>query len=177
MRHYFAARPVATLSRSMAASPRRTVLVGLSGAPKRAAPGPLGAVFGTIDLAAVAAAADQRLNPAARAEKIRADAASAWDAIKPGGRTPRLPGYWPSMRAQHGVGHGVEPNRQVQISAPCLPFDTGKPTPGQPAALLIGGKRVDQRAATIPSIPDTRFIYIEPQKADVTSGRQTSRAG
>jgi hypothetical protein len=48
------------------------------------------------------------------------------------------------MRARHGVEHGVEPNRQVQISAPCLPLDTGKlstrkPMPGQPAAVLTDG--------------------------------------
>jgi hypothetical protein len=33
------------------------------------APDPLGAVFGTINLAAVAAAADQHLHPTARAKK------------------------------------------------------------------------------------------------------------
>ena len=62
MRHFFVARPVATLSRGMAASPRRTILVALSGALERAAPGPLGAVLGTINLATVAAAADQHLH-------------------------------------------------------------------------------------------------------------------
>jgi hypothetical protein len=69
MRHFFAARPVAALSRGMAASPRLTLLVALSGALKRAAPGSLGAVFGTINLAAIAAAADHNLQPAARAEE------------------------------------------------------------------------------------------------------------
>jgi hypothetical protein len=69
MRHFIAARPVATLSRGVAASPRLTILVALSGALKRAAPGSLGAVFGTINLAAIAAAADQHLHPTARAKE------------------------------------------------------------------------------------------------------------
>jgi hypothetical protein len=69
MRHFFVARPVATLSRGMAASPRPTILVALSGALDRATPGALGAVFGTINLAAIAAAADHNLQPAARAEE------------------------------------------------------------------------------------------------------------
>jgi hypothetical protein len=69
MRHFFVARPVAALSRGMAPSPRRTTLIALSGALKRAAPGPLGAVLGAIDLAAVAAAADHDLHPTAGAQK------------------------------------------------------------------------------------------------------------
>jgi hypothetical protein len=67
MRHFFIARPVATLSRGMAASPRRTTLIALAGALDRAAPSLLGAVRGTINLAAIAAAADQRLGAAAGA--------------------------------------------------------------------------------------------------------------
>jgi hypothetical protein len=69
MRHFFAARPVAALSRGMAASPRLTLLVTSSGTLKRAAPGSLGAVFGTINLAAIAAAADHHLHPTARAKE------------------------------------------------------------------------------------------------------------
>jgi hypothetical protein len=69
MRHFFIARPVATLSRSMAASPRRTTLIALAGALDRAAPGALSALSGTIDLAAVAAAADHHLHPTAGAQK------------------------------------------------------------------------------------------------------------
>jgi hypothetical protein len=59
MRHFFVARPVTTLSRGMAASPCRTILVALAGALLRAAPDPLGTAFGKTNLAAVAAAADQ----------------------------------------------------------------------------------------------------------------------
>jgi hypothetical protein len=69
MRHFFAARAVATLSSRMAASPRLAALVALSGTLKRAAPDPPGAVLGTINLAAVAAAADQHLGAAAGAQK------------------------------------------------------------------------------------------------------------
>jgi hypothetical protein len=69
MRHFFAARPVATLSSRVAASPRLTILVALAGALKRATPGSPGAVFGTINLPAIAAAADHNLQPAAHAEE------------------------------------------------------------------------------------------------------------
>jgi hypothetical protein len=69
MRHFFAARPVAPLSSGVAASPRPTILVALASTLDRAAPGALGAVFGTINLATVAAAADHNLQPAARAEE------------------------------------------------------------------------------------------------------------
>ena len=69
MRHFFAARPIATLSRGVAASPRRTTLIALSGALDRAAPGALSAVCGTINLATVAAAADQCLGAAAGTQK------------------------------------------------------------------------------------------------------------
>jgi hypothetical protein len=69
MRHFFAARPVAALSRGMAASPRLTILVALSRTLLRAAPDPLGADFGAINLATVAAAADQHLHPTAHAKE------------------------------------------------------------------------------------------------------------
>jgi len=69
MRHFFAARPVAALSRGVAASPRLTILVALSRALLRAAPDPLGAAFGAINLATVAAAADQHLHPTAHAKE------------------------------------------------------------------------------------------------------------
>jgi hypothetical protein len=69
MRHFFIARSVATLSSGVAAPPCRTILVALSGTSDRAAPDPLGAAFGTINLAAVATAADQHLHPTVRAKE------------------------------------------------------------------------------------------------------------
>ncbi len=65
MRHFFIARPVATLSSRVAAAPRLTILVALSGTLDCAAPSLLGAVRGTINLAAIAAAANQCLGAAA----------------------------------------------------------------------------------------------------------------
>ena len=61
MRHFFVARPVATLSHGMVASPRRTSLIAPPGALDRATPSLLGAVRSTINLATVAPAADKGL--------------------------------------------------------------------------------------------------------------------
>jgi hypothetical protein len=69
MRHFFAACPVAALSRGMAAASRWAGLVALSGVLDAAAPGVPGTVFGTINLAAVATAADHHLHPTAHAQK------------------------------------------------------------------------------------------------------------
>jgi len=69
MRHFFIARPVATLSSRVAAAPRLTILVALSGTLDCAAPGLPRAISGAIDLAAVAAATDHDLHPTAGAQK------------------------------------------------------------------------------------------------------------
>ena len=69
MRHIIAALPVATLPRGVAPPSIRTVLVASSGALQRAARGLLGTISGAIDLAAVAAAADQRLGVTASAQE------------------------------------------------------------------------------------------------------------
>jgi hypothetical protein len=69
MRHFFIARPVAALSSGVAASPRWTILVALSGTLDRPAPSLPRAIPGTINLAAIAAAADHSLPPAAGAEE------------------------------------------------------------------------------------------------------------
>ena len=174
MRHFFVARPVAALSLGMRGAAPPAGLVARP-APERAAPGPSGAVSGAVNLAAVAAATDQRLGAASRAdEQPRRRGLGMAIADTPGGRTPRLPGYWPCMRARHGVGHGVEPNRQVQISAPCLPLDTGKlstgkPMPGQPAAVLHRRVVVSTNATLVtPAI-------LGPPDASATSDRQTAR--
>ena len=57
--------------------------------------------------------------------------------------------------SRHGVRHGVEPNRQVQISAPCSPLDTDKPTPGQPAVVFIGARVATNATPITLSISDT----------------------
>ena len=69
------------------------------------------------------------------------------------------------MRARHGVGHGVEPNRQVQISAPCLPLKRGKSDPSAPSrqpATYAAGR-------TCPP-PNHQFQKI-PNRASLQAGR------
>ena len=109
MRHVFAARPIATRSLGMREPPPTAGLVTPSGSALRAVPGSRGAVSGTVDLAAIAAAADHAWARQPAHRNSRADRASRCaDRHAPRGRTPRLPGYCPCMRAQHGVGHGVD---------------------------------------------------------------------
>ena len=69
MRHIFAARPIATRPIGMREPPPTTGLVTLSGSTLRAVPGSRGAVSGTVDLAAIAAAADHARGAATGAQK------------------------------------------------------------------------------------------------------------
>jgi hypothetical protein len=149
MRHFFAARPVAALSRSMAAAPRWAVLVALSGTLDAAAPGVPGTVSGTINLAAVAATADQRLGAAAGAQKqprrcrvgMVEIAIATWTTATIAGILS-LHACPARCRARRRCGTAKS------RSAPCLPFDGSKllratsPT-SQPAA--------DQRNSNIDS--------------------------
>ena len=134
MRHFFVARPVAPLSRGMAASPRRTTLIALSGALDRAAPGVLSAVRGTIDLATVAAAADQSLSATASAQKqpsrccvgMVETAFATWT-------TAAIAG----ILSLHACPARCRARRRCGTaklrSAPCLPLKKGKSYPPAPS--------------------------------------------
>jgi hypothetical protein len=69
MRHFFASRPVPACPLGMRAPPVTAGLVPRAGGTQGAAPGTRSAVAGTVDLAVVAATADQRLGAASRANK------------------------------------------------------------------------------------------------------------
>jgi hypothetical protein len=69
MRHFIATRPVATRSLGMSSTPSAAGLVTPSGGALLAPPRSLRAVAGAIDLAAVAATADQSLGATIRAKK------------------------------------------------------------------------------------------------------------
>jgi len=67
MRHFLAARPVATCPRSMGEPSPAAGLVAPSGGTQTVTPGPWPTIAGAIDLPTVAAAADQHLASASRA--------------------------------------------------------------------------------------------------------------
>ena len=69
MRHFLAARPVATRPIGMREPPSTTGLVAPTGSTLRVAPGSPGAVSGTVDLAAIATAADHALGAAPGTQK------------------------------------------------------------------------------------------------------------
>jgi hypothetical protein len=69
MRHFLAARPIATRPIGMREPSPEAALVTPSSSTLCALPGACGAVSGTVDLAAIAAAADQALGAAGGAQK------------------------------------------------------------------------------------------------------------
>ena len=69
MRHIFAARPIATRPIGMREPPPTAGLIASAGSTLRAMPGSRGAVSGTVDLAAIAAAADHARGAATGAQK------------------------------------------------------------------------------------------------------------
>jgi len=69
MRHFLAARPVATRPHSMGKPPPTAALVAPSGRTLRVVAGAISAITGAVDLTAIAATADQRLAAASHAHK------------------------------------------------------------------------------------------------------------
>jgi hypothetical protein len=69
MRHFLAARPVATRPHSMGEPPPTAALVAPSSGTLAVVAGALSAIIGTVDLTAIAAAADQRLAATSHAHK------------------------------------------------------------------------------------------------------------
>src|ERR1700727_1609715 len=69
MRHFLAARPVATRPHSMGEPSPSAALIAPAGRTLRVVPGTISAIAGAIDLTAIAAAADQRLAATPHANK------------------------------------------------------------------------------------------------------------
>ena len=69
MRHFLAARPVATRPHSMGEPPPTAALIAPSGRTLRVVTGTSSAIAGAIDLTTIAAAADQRLAATSHAYK------------------------------------------------------------------------------------------------------------
>jgi len=130
MRHFLAARPVATRPHRMGEPPPTAGLIATPSGKQAEAPGMRGAVSGAVDLAAVAAAADQRL------------AAASCTHEQPGGRRLAVLGLadiaWTNatiaaILASHACparcGGTASSVTAKFRSAPCLPLDPSKPLP------------------------------------------------
>jgi hypothetical protein len=94
-------------------------LVALSGLAQPLAPGDPGTAAGTIDLAAIAAAADEHLSAATGTQKETAWVGVALVRLRTWTR-PATSEYCPRIRALHGVGHGADARLGRFGSAPRL---------------------------------------------------------
>jgi hypothetical protein len=169
MRHVFAPRPVASRPHGMPQPPPAAGLVAPAGGPLGTVAGTPRALSGAVNLAAVAAAADQRLGATARAHK------------QPGCRGAGVLGSidvsWTNatiagILARHACPARCGARRRAKppslTSAPCLPLDTGKHLPRHAALLTSippGGMRNrltpttrcrHRTAVKIPRAPDLR---------------------
>jgi hypothetical protein len=112
MRHILPAQPVTAASFGMLEAASSALLVAVAGFLDRSAACGLGAASGTIDLAPVAAAADDDLGSAAMTKEESArDFHWRFPACQCAiDREMSIVKYSPCTRAQHGVGHGIGVN-------------------------------------------------------------------
>jgi hypothetical protein len=109
MRHILLTQPVTAVSFGMLEAAIPALLVTAAGCLEGSAAGRLGAASSAVDLAPVAAAADDDLGAAARAQEESAGGFH-WRFPSRQGAIDRkrpLVKYSPCTRAQHGVGHDI----------------------------------------------------------------------
>jgi hypothetical protein len=166
MRHVLLPRTPATAPRRMGQPTAPACLIALAGHPLGLLPRFLRAAAGTVNLAAVATAADQRLDPAARTQEQPGRAFRqigldrAWTASAAGGILPR-----------HACSAPCEARRRTRTwrfrSAPCLPFSRWSSAP------LCSRHRCD--AAIAPAARDNLWICGQRKGvAHIPTGSATS---
>src|SRR5258707_11238082 len=128
MRHILLPRPIATGTQGMSDAAAVARLVAPSGRALPLAPRQSGTAASTIDLAAIAAAADEHLSTATGTQKE-----TGWRCVRAFGRVG--PRTWtksatseicPRIRALHGGGHGADVRLAgLDRRGACLPDPTG----------------------------------------------------
>ena len=92
----------------------------------------------------------------------RADAASAWNANTPGGRAPRLPGYWLCIRARHGVDTASSLTAKFRSRRRACPQESQVlPTSALPSACGPCRRTLVTPPGTRPS-PNHHFRNLKP---------------